>query len=52
MKKIGIYDSGCGGFTVVKKLLDQGLKSSILYFGDALNNPWGNKTEAELKIYY
>ena len=50
MKKIGIYDSGCGGFTVIQHLLNTGFSGEIYYYGDTINNPWGNKTKLELRI--
>ena len=50
MKNIGIYDSGCGGFSVINQLLSQGYSGNIFYYGDTINNPWGNKTKLELKI--
>ena len=50
MRKIGIYDSGCGGFSVVNQLLQKGFKGHIFYYGDSLNNPWGNKPKTQLKI--
>ena len=51
MVKIGVYDSGVGGFTVVdQKILSKGINASMVYYGDALNNPWGNKSKDELKL--
>ncbi len=48
MKKVGIYDSGCGGFSVVNQLIEQGFTGELYYYGDSLNNPWGNKSKTEL----
>ncbi|HHX33526.1 MAG TPA: glutamate racemase [Mollicutes bacterium] len=45
---IGVIDSGIGGLTVVKELTK--LNVNIIYYGDNLNVPYGNKTEEE--IYY
>ena len=50
MKNIGIYDSGCGGFSVIQQLLNTGYTGNIYYYGDTINNPWGNKTKLELKV--
>lgn len=46
--KIGVFDSGIGGLTVlneVRKLLPE---YDYIYYGDSKNNPYGNKTEDEL----
>lgn len=46
--KIGVFDSGIGGLTVlneVRKLLPQ---YDYIYYGDTMNNPYGNKNEEEL----
>ncbi len=49
MKKIGIYDSGCGGFSVINQLIKKNFCGEIFYYGDSHNNPWGNKSKQELK---
>ena len=46
--KIGFFDSGIGGMTVleeVRKLLPQ---YDYIYYGDSANNPYGDKSESEL----
>ena len=48
MKKIGIYDSGCGGLSVLNNLLKITTENTIYYYADSLNNPWGNKTKSQL----
>lgn len=48
MIKIGIYDSGCGGFSVLNHLLNSGFTGEIFYYGDTKNNPWGNKSKKDL----
>ena len=48
MTKIGIYDSGCGGISVVNQLLNTYNNIDIYYYADSLNNPWGNKSKEEL----
>jgi glutamate racemase len=48
---IGIFDSGMGGLTVahaVSKLLPN---ENILYFGDTLHTPWGDKSVAAIQGY-
>jgi glutamate racemase len=45
---IGIFDSGVGGLTVWKTLLQKFKKESFVYFADSKNCPYGNKTNAEI----
>lgn len=47
--RIGMFDSGIGGLTVLKKLAHKYPNNEYIYFGDTLNNPYGNKTIEELK---
>ena len=46
--KIGVFDSGVGGLTVLKELLKY--KNEYYYFGDNINIPYGTKTKYELQI--
>lgn len=48
---IGIFDSGVGGLTVVKALLEQMPAESFIYFGDTANVPYGNKSREQLFNY-
>lgn len=48
---IGIFDSGVGGLTVVKSLLEKLPGESFIYFGDTAHVPYGNKTEEQLFSY-
>lgn len=41
--RIGVFDSGVGGLSVLKSLLDSRLFSEIIYFGDTARVPYGNK---------
>lgn len=51
MKRIGIYDSGCGGLSVVNQLILNKKEVEIMYYADSNNNPWGTKsTEALTQI--
>lgn len=43
MKKIGLFDSGVGGLTVVKSLLNNNLFQEIIYYGDSARVPYGTK---------
>ena len=47
-KKIGIFDSGVGGLTVLKELKDLCPNESFMYVGDTKNLPYGSKTKDEL----
>lgn len=40
---IGIFDSGVGGLTVARAIMDQLPHESITYIGDSANNPYGEK---------
>lgn len=41
--KVGVFDSGIGGLTVVKSLLTHRLFDEIIYFGDTARVPYGVK---------
>lgn len=43
--KIGVFDSGVGGLTVAKSLLESKLFSEIIYFGDTARVPYGSKAK-------
>ena len=45
--KIGVFDSGIGGLTVLKSLISK-YKAHYIYFGDTLNIPYGEKSKDEL----
>lgn len=46
--KIGVFDSGIGGLTVLKRLIEEKPNNTYLYIGDTLNMPYGAKTKEEL----
>lgn len=48
---IGIFDSGIGGLTVCKKILEKMPKESIIYFGDTARVPYGSKSRATVIRY-
>ena len=48
--KIGVFDSGIGGLTVLKKLLEKYPNNEYVYYGDTKNIPYGDKSIEELKI--
>jgi glutamate racemase len=48
---IGVFDSGVGGLTVARAILDQLPNESILYVGDTAHSPYGPKPIAEVRAY-
>jgi len=50
-KPIGIFDSGFGGLTVARSVIDQLPHESILYVGDTARQPYGPKPIAEVREY-
>lgn len=48
---IGVFDSGVGGLTVARAIIDQLPRESILYVGDTANGPYGPKPIAQVREY-
>jgi glutamate racemase len=48
---IGIFDSGVGGLTVARAIKDLLPKESIIYFGDTLHLPYGEKSPESIRRY-
>lgn len=46
--KIGVFDSGIGGITVLKECIKKCPNFSYIYYSDSKNNPYGEKNESEL----
>lgn len=46
---IGVFDSGVGGLTVARAIIDQLPHESIIYLGDTENSPYGTKTIPEVR---
>ena len=46
--KIGVFDSGVGGLTVLREIMAHLPSESLLYFGDTARVPYGDRTQAEL----
>lgn len=44
-KGIGIFDSGLGGLTVAKEIMDMLPDEQIIYLGDTARSPYGTKTK-------
>ena len=49
--KIGVFDSGVGGLTVLRALLERISNASYLYFGDTARLPYGSKSAATVAHY-
>lgn len=45
---IGIFDSGIGGVTVLKEIIQELPYYHYIYYSDSINNPYGDKKEEEL----
>jgi glutamate racemase len=48
---IGVFDSGVGGLTVLRALLDRIPNVDYLYFGDTARLPYGSKSAATVAHY-
>jgi glutamate racemase len=48
---IGIFDSGFGGLTVARSVIDQLPHESIVYVGDTARQPYGSKPIGEVREY-
>ncbi len=48
---IGVFDSGVGGLTVVKEIMNQIPCESIIYFGDTARLPYGSKSKQTVITY-
>jgi len=49
--KVGVFDSGIGGLSVVKSLLEHKLFEEIIYFGDTARVPYGTKDKNTIVRY-
>jgi glutamate racemase len=49
--KIGVFDSGVGGLTVLRELVHQLPSADYLYFGDTARLPYGSKSKATVAKY-
>ena len=46
--KIGFFDSGIGGVTVLKECIRLNPSFKYIYYSDSVNNPYGDKSREEL----
>lgn len=49
--KVGVFDSGIGGLTVVKSLIEHKLFEEIIYYGDTARVPYGAKDKNTIIRY-
>ena len=49
--KIGVFDSGLGGLTVVKSMMKSIRGADIFYIADTKNTPYGEKTPEQILQY-
>ncbi|MFM7900004.1 MAG: glutamate racemase, partial [Actinomycetota bacterium] len=50
-RPIGVFDSGFGGLTVMRSLIDLMPNESLVYIGDTGRYPYGNKPADEVRDY-
>ena len=48
---IGVFDSGIGGLTVLKKIIEILPNEKYIYYADTDNVPYGTKPKDEVKKY-
>lgn len=51
LSPIGIFDSGLGGISIWKGIREELPGESLIYFGDGLRCPYGNRTENEVRSF-
>lgn len=47
-EKIGLFDSGLGGLSILKTLVEVLPNENYLFYEDSIHNPYGEKSEEEL----
>ena len=50
-RPIGVFDSGIGGLTVAKHIMDVLPNERIIYFGDTARVPYGNKSRETIERF-
>ncbi len=48
--RLGFFDSGVGGFTVLRRILQRHGEVSCLYLADSARAPYGNRCESEIRF--
>lgn len=51
MAKVGVFDSGVGGLSVLSALVDRKVSSEFFYFGDTARVPYGSKAKESIVAY-
>ncbi len=51
MQPIGVFDSGVGGLTVARAIIDQLPHEQVLYVGDTARGPYGPRPLAEVRSF-
>lgn len=49
--RVGVFDSGVGGLSVIKSLMSNNLFSEIIYYGDTARVPYGVKDKSTIVRY-
>jgi glutamate racemase len=50
-RPLGIFDSGVGGLTVVRAVLDLLPREPVIYFGDTARSPYGPRPLSEIRAF-
>ena len=50
-RPIGVFDSGVGGLTVVRALMERLPNEDIVYFGDTARVPYGVKSRNTIETF-
>ena len=50
-RPIGVFDSGIGGLTILKEVMEQLPGENVLYFGDTARLPYGTRSNETVKKY-
>ena len=50
-RPIGVFDSGIGGLTVLKEIVEQLPGEDIVYFGDTARIPYGTRSKETVVKY-
>ena len=50
-RPIGVFDSGLGGLTVVRAIIDDLPSETVVYFGDTARFPYGPRSIEELRVF-
>ena len=50
-RPIGVFDSGCGGLTVARALMDLLPDERVIYYGDTGRGPYGPRDPADVRAF-